>query len=66
MMGFFFTSASLGRATAALLATPLYGVGFAASVLVATVFNTGAMLALRGVQIPSGDLTSEVQGSSSA
>ena len=65
MMGFFFTSASLGRASAALLATPLYGVGFAASVLVAALFNTGAMLALRQVLIPGDDLASEVQGTSS-
>ena len=65
MMGFFFTSASLGRAFAALLAIPLFGVGFAASVLVAALFNAGAMLALRRVLIPGDDLASEVQGSSS-
>jgi predicted MFS family arabinose efflux permease len=65
MMGFFFTSASLGRASAALLAIPLYSVGFAASVLVAALFNTGALLALRRVLIPGDDLASEVQGLSS-
>lgn len=53
MMSGFFTTASIGRAAASVVVSPLYAFGFGAAVLVAVVFNLLAMWAIRDIELPA-------------
>ncbi len=53
MMSGFFTTASIGRASASLFVSPLYAFGFGAAVFVAVVFNLVAIWAIRDIELPA-------------
>jgi predicted MFS family arabinose efflux permease len=53
MMSGFFTTASIGRAAASVVVSPLYSFGFGAAVFVAVAFNLLSMWAIRDIELPA-------------
>jgi MFS transporter, DHA1 family, inner membrane transport protein len=53
MMSGFFTTASIGRAAASVVVSPLYRFGFLAVVFVAIAFNLLAIWAIRDIELPA-------------